>query len=304
MSLKVKAVSKDENECGVANTKMPTAIGDRVLNGMDIERGEWPWLVYVSISTKKANGACTATIISKRHLLTASHCLNGLLQDGKGVIKAVVGRINVNGTFGKGKTVIRAIVHPSVRKLDEDGRRQFQLGADIAILTLKEPLKFGPMVRKVCLASDFKEDVGEVAFTAGWGYQQNVAKEDYHGTAQETQIPFDSSQKCVDWAKAFDAKTKFLPEYFLCGGSYGRGTETGDSGGPVTQNVNGKWFQVGVTSYGEYQHNKKGRLFDVGAYARVSKACDWIERETEGEAKCISMKSAKGISAQKSLKNN
>ncbi|KAI1728305.1 radical SAM superfamily domain-containing protein [Ditylenchus destructor] len=49
--------------CGMATTRMPEA---RVLNGMDVERGEWPWLAYISITTGDMTGSCTGTIISQR----------------------------------------------------------------------------------------------------------------------------------------------------------------------------------------------------------------------------------------------
>ncbi|KAL3072223.1 hypothetical protein niasHT_037170 [Heterodera trifolii] len=62
-------------------------------------------------------------------------------------------------------------------------------------------------------------------------------------------------------------------------------SEPGDSGGPLmqlTQNGN-IWTQIGVSSISTLKKD-----FGVAIlYTRVSRHCDWIEKNTDGEVKCL-----------------
>lgn len=82
------------------------------------------------------------------------------------------------------------------------------------------------------------------------------------------------------WAKP-DTRKK------ICAGELGRGTARGDSGGPLMKNSDdGKWYQIGITSYGNRQ-KKFNRRDYPGISTRISWYCPWIEKVTKNEVKCI-----------------
>ncbi|KAH7719621.1 chymotrypsin-like serine protease precursor, partial [Aphelenchoides avenae] len=60
----------------------------------------------------------------------------------------------------------------------------------------------------------------------------------------------------------------------------------GDSGGPLMVDKASVWYQIGVTSYGNDKHPLEGDKFP-DTYTRVSRYCDWIEKTTQGAAKCM-----------------
>lgn len=54
--------------CGTVNRKM------RIVGGVPAEQNEFPWMVAL---TRKGKFYCGATLITKKHLLTAAHCVEG-----------------------------------------------------------------------------------------------------------------------------------------------------------------------------------------------------------------------------------
>uniref|UniRef100_A0A7E4ZRX9 Peptidase S1 domain-containing protein n=1 Tax=Panagrellus redivivus TaxID=6233 RepID=A0A7E4ZRX9_PANRE len=74
----------------------------------------------------------------------------------------------------------------------------------------------------------------------------------------------------------------------------------GDSGGPVLGVYDGRFFQVGLVARGRtdredmidktgYYHDKI--RVDHGTYTKVFHYCGFIEKVTEGNARCIPLKS-------------
>lgn len=72
--------------CGVKGDVDPDI--SFIVRGQDAKIEEFPWAAALTSQHKKAGKtifeSCTATIISKKHLITAAHCFYEINQDSKG----------------------------------------------------------------------------------------------------------------------------------------------------------------------------------------------------------------------------
>ncbi|KAH7717239.1 serine protease 27-like protein [Aphelenchoides avenae] len=75
-------------------------------------------------------------------------------------------------------------------------------------------------------------------------------------------------------------------EDMICAGSKDKGPNHGDSGGPILVERGSVWYQAGVTSWGNDAHLKRQDEYPT-IFSRITTYCEWIEAETEGDAKCI-----------------
>src|SRR5438105_807564 len=62
----------DQCQCG-----QEVNIVRRIIGGKEVAAEKYPWLVLVVISANYRENFCTGSIITDRHVLLASHCLNG-----------------------------------------------------------------------------------------------------------------------------------------------------------------------------------------------------------------------------------
>uniref|UniRef100_A0A914EAR4 Peptidase S1 domain-containing protein n=1 Tax=Acrobeloides nanus TaxID=290746 RepID=A0A914EAR4_9BILA len=77
----------------------------------------------------------------------------------------------------------------------------------------------------------------------------------------------------------------------ICAGGFQKGTEEGDSGGPLaiyrtnacSGSQQGTWYLIGITSTGEYELNN-GEKNGTKGYDHAYH--DWIKEATKGEVTC------------------
>ncbi|KAH7704820.1 fed tick salivary protein 10 [Aphelenchoides avenae] len=134
---------------------------------------------------------------------------------------------------------------------------------DILVLELAEDVRFDETVQPICLPLGYRERVGEIAIFAGFG------KKEVWGTEGAP----DRKGRPPQRESSPTARENIIP------------LRKGDSGGPLVVNRKGTHFAVGVTAHGlpylyPYPHQR---------FTRVAEHCWWIERDTEGEVKCIEM---------------
>ena len=136
------------SQCGRSNRRGPVASG-RIVGGR-VPELQYPWIVYlVSVpSAMQVNSSfqvsmCTGSIISRRAILTAAHCVNKTLLS-KTLIYYARNDIFYNETshVEVENEVSKKIFHPEL-----DG----SYNNDVVILITAKPIKFSSFVGPVCL---------------------------------------------------------------------------------------------------------------------------------------------------------
>lgn len=124
----------------------------RIIGGAAIAPATAPWSVFLYSENPATNrvSTCGGAILSNNRIVTAAHCLIGVnvknpaSNQGLGVI---AGLANYNSRAGsQERGVVIATPHPQWK-----GDLGTSSGGDIAVLTLDNPLTFGPNVQPIAL---------------------------------------------------------------------------------------------------------------------------------------------------------
>ena len=247
------------NTCGCASS-------NRIVGGGEVSpKYSLPYQVFVS-----ANGyMCGGTIINRRYVLTAAHCLYDKYNNKHPVsgVKVIVGEHNICDNVNEGGQLID--VDRFIERSDYANNAN-----DIAILKLKADIQFGARVMPACLPTDPNAKyAGKEALVSGWGSTVG-----YHPSSRSTSCTLKSTWLTIVGADDYkcaraisnDAATR------MCAFKSGTDSCQGDSGGPLSVVENGKYVVVGVVSYGSGCAS-----YYPGVYARVTNYLSWIEVNTK-----------------------
>uniref|UniRef100_A0A7E4UL80 Peptidase S1 domain-containing protein n=1 Tax=Panagrellus redivivus TaxID=6233 RepID=A0A7E4UL80_PANRE len=225
---------------------------------------------------------CSATIIGKRHILTAAHCYYGLF--GRHQREASKSRIK-RETLEKlrirvGDTMAGPGEFFEIDKIFLRPRSNYTNYDDIMVVQLKESITFDNLTKGIVkLARNVEPKPGMEYDVAGFGNHTNDGKNfDSPDTYTFNSIKVREDAFCK----------KFLRKREYCAGGEDQGTMGGDSGGPMYSRVKPR-YQVGIIARGATEHKTLGDkavLLDHGAYTKVAPYCDFIEKVTKGEVKC------------------
>ncbi|ERL86503.1 proclotting enzyme-like [Dendroctonus ponderosae] len=251
-------------ECGVVKRE------SRVVGGNVTNSHEFPWLAGLSHG---GEFHCGAALISRKHVITAAHCVNGF---DKRDLMVTLGDHDRDSRDRFNHIEVRGI--RSVRK-----HEHFDLATynnDIAILELDLPVSFNEKMNPVCLPSNSPLDyTGRVGIVAGWGRINE--RGDTSQVPRKIAVPVWSREQCYNSGYG---EHKISGNMFCAGYQEGRiDACQGDSGGPLQlSNHLGDMELIGVVSWGR----GCARPNLPGIYTKVANYLHWIEEHMEGECAC------------------
>ncbi|CAK1579266.1 unnamed protein product [Parnassius mnemosyne] len=231
----------------------------RIVGGEETNVNEFPWLARLTYFNKFY---CGGTVINDRYVLTAAHCVKGLMWF---MIKVTFGEHNRCNETHRPETrfVVEVIAHNFTYVTFRD---------DIALLRLSDRLIITDAIKPVCLPhNDAYTYEGVKAIAVGWG---SIGEQKNHSChLLEVELPILSNEECKN--------TKYvrtmIADNMLCAGYPNQGrkdTCQGDSGGPLSAERSDKRYELlGVVSWGI----GCGRAGYPGVYTRVTKYLYWIK---------------------------
>jgi secreted trypsin-like serine protease len=248
----------------------------KIIGGNEAKLDEYPWMVGLMgafILDNQQALYCGGSLVAERWILTAAHCLvgpSGTPKSPRGT-EVYIGDVDLNGN-GKRYSSRRFILHPDYYQDDSNLQHN-----DIALIELDEPVS----AEKVNIATPLEMATFQPPSTAtilGWGAMawewENIASgqgigSDYPGTLQQALVDTVSIQQCAT------ANTLTIEDYMMCAAGNEPPADAciGDSGGPLVAQLNGAWYQFGITSFG-IGCASAGRY---GVYTRIAMYTDWLQ---------------------------
>ncbi|XP_012250668.2 trypsin-1-like [Athalia rosae] len=262
------AISKDRPStcndcvCGISNRKM------RIVGGNITELHEFPWMASF---TKRGKFYCAGSLISKKHILTAAHCLEGFNTED---IHIVLGDHN---RASREDTVVRRRIKSAQIHENFD---PYSYNNDIALVELDKPVQFNGIIRPACLPDNRPIDyAGSMAVVAGWG--RTGERESVSDSLRKVDLPILSDEECR--MAGYDKKR--LTENMFCAG-YLEGQRDacqGDSGGPL--HIVGSYGHlevIGIVSWGR----GCARPQFPGIFTKLTNYLGWLRDHLDGQCVC------------------
>ncbi|KAL1402729.1 hypothetical protein pipiens_005944 [Culex pipiens pipiens] len=219
LTIPVLAGHADSNQCG--NRKVLTQ--NAIQKGQSTYSGAWPWHCAVfHLKNRALEYACGGTLIHRKFVLTADHCVLGdngyVLTGGRIRVRLGVHRLYLLNT----QTWQEHCVHAVHRYGQTVPKRK----NDIAMLELGTEAEFTDYVQPVCV-DQRKLLAGEIGTVVGWGYTEYDELAD---TLQSARIPVIGTIECLESDR--DVFGQVLDSSLFCAG-FTNGTTVcnGDSGG-------------------------------------------------------------------------
>lgn len=259
----------DPNECG-----QQEYTSGRIVGGIESPNGEWPWMAAIFLhGPKRTEFWCGGSLIGTKYILTAAHCTKDSKQRPFAARQFTVRLGDIDLSKDSEPSAPQTYKVTEVRAHSQFARVGFY--NDIAVLVLDRPVRKSKYIIPVCLPNAqlaSKERLpGRRATVVGWGTTYYGGKE---STSQrQAQLPLWRNEDCN--------RAYFQPitDNFLCAGYSEGGVDAcqGDSGGPLMMQMEARWVQLGIVSFG----NKCGEPGYPGVYTRITEYLDWIRQNTK-----------------------
>lgn len=252
----------------------------KVIGGKPSSVSAHPWQVSLGVSwvpDQREAHFCGGTLLSDRWVVTAAHCVRGLLSEDYLVVAGSV-VLNSKNTRVAGQ---RILVHPDYDRITEQN--------DIALIELRLPLKLSALIKPIRVVENEMDEAnlvqGKNLRLTGWGAKEFGGEKT--AVLNWLDVPYVSRDTCNE----FTSYNGQITEKMLCAGAPPRiragklwmDACQGDSGGPLV-GAYGSTSQalVGITSWGE----GCGAPNKYGVYTRVAAYSEWLDACMAGKKPC------------------
>lgn len=220
--------------CNVCGQDMDS----RIINGENAVQGSVPWQALIYIQYSSGSYMCGATLIGKRSLITAAHCVEGAVQQVRLYL----------GAHSRNNLPSLIVLSGSSQIIVHENYNSRTLANDIAVLRLPSDVTFNNDIAPACLPGDYDAGYGPMrAWISGWGATSSGGS-----TATILQVAptlTTAKNQCNPW----DRTNYWTADTHICVYDEANGAVTnmcqGDSGGPVTIDINGRQVVLGAASY-------------------------------------------------------
>ncbi|XP_049294231.1 transmembrane protease serine 9-like [Anopheles funestus] len=254
-----------------------------IQNGLDAKPGHWPWHAAIFyIKNDLFDYKCGGSIIDENTILTAAHCVftSGVKRASEVSIHVGRNHIKEDAEYTQIHDAQDIIVHPKFRS--------GTIYNDIALIKLDTSITWSKFVQPVCLWNldeSWNTIVGKNGTIVGFGLTEaNTVSENL----KQTLVGVIDGLKCVE--KDRDVFGNQLTSNMICaGGQEGAIACSGDSGGGMFFEIEGKWFVRGIVSF--TPRLTVDGLCDASTYTAftdVSKYMDWITKYVDPRVLSVS----------------
>ncbi|KAL7977310.1 hypothetical protein Chor_009259 [Crotalus horridus] len=178
--------------------------------------------------------------------------------------------------FNLSHDAVFAMVEKIVLHPDFNGKTA-SLG-DIALIQLKTPVKFTSSIMPICLPTSENFSVEADCWITGWGKIKYGVPLPPPLTLQEVKVSLINQNDCNGIYNDFPVMglgEDAIKDDMICAGYPNDGKDScqGDSGGPLVCQLQGRWTQAGIVSWGIGCASKRY----PGVYTSVPYYSDWIK---------------------------
>jgi len=242
-------------ECGVGGGS------GRIVGGAEATPHSYPWMAALFIDD---SWFCGGSLISDEWILTAAHCTTDAH-----TARILLGAHDVKAADEEGRIEV-----VSTDILTHEKYNPFLLHNDIALIRLPYKVNFTDILSPVCLPSYSEVDerwAHEDCQASGWGKPSDAASS-ISPVLREVTVDTITNLIC-----ALQFPTIINHNIICISGHDGKSTCNGDSGGPLHLVRDGKFKQIGITSFGSSMGCEIG---SHAGFTRPTSYLDWIETNT------------------------
>ncbi|CAF0959695.1 unnamed protein product [Brachionus calyciflorus] len=261
-------------ECGIPGIQ-PRILNTRIMNGKEALPNSWPWAVSIGLEgpRDKVPHACGGTLINKRTVITAAHCVI------RNSIFTLVGSPAPYTKYNSIEKMLRIYIGLHDRN-DINEKNVYSVESiimherfdpitfknDVAIIRLDRDVQSSYEIGFACLGKLNQVQPGDTVYAIGWGYTE-MSRNQASRYLMQVDLTVQKKENCL---------IQYVDIDQFCAGNIflKKDTCNGDSGGPILKYINNRWTLVGIVSNGDVSCG------GTGIYINVAFFYDWILRNS------------------------